>query len=142
MNADGLGHMDGTSVSAVLWLHGDPERMQILRDMRETMSPGQRARLNSPITARRRIEDILKARASGLEEAEKVSSVALLKQQLRERDRKIAELEQKLATQADGLLFDLKRDGVDDIAKTIIGNISEQKAKGIVAAIAANLETS
>ena len=82
MNADGLGHMDGTSVSAVLWLHGDPERMQILRDMRETMSPGQRARLNSAITARRRIEDILKARASGLEEAEKVSSVALLKQQL------------------------------------------------------------
>ena len=36
--------------------------MSILREMRDTMSVGERARLNSPISARQRIEKVLKAR--------------------------------------------------------------------------------
>jgi hypothetical protein len=46
----------------VLWLHDEVGRMSILREMRDTMSVGERARLNSPISARQRIEKVLKAR--------------------------------------------------------------------------------
>jgi hypothetical protein len=54
----------------VLWLGDAPERMQILHELREAMTPGQRSRLNSPITARQRVEAILLARHSGSEETE------------------------------------------------------------------------
>ena len=50
MKSDGLDHMDKTSISAVLWLGDEPERMQMLRELREAMTPGRRSRLNSPIT--------------------------------------------------------------------------------------------
>src|SRR6478672_8735402 len=56
MKADGLDTMDRTSISAVLWLGDEPERLKVLRELREAMTPGQRSRLNSPITARQRVE--------------------------------------------------------------------------------------
>jgi hypothetical protein len=56
MEHDGLDTMDKTSISAVLWLHDAPERLSVLREIRETMTVGQRARLNSPISARQRVE--------------------------------------------------------------------------------------
>ena len=58
MKADGLHTMDKISIAAVLWLGDDPERMRLLRDLREAMTPGQRSRLNSPIRARQRVEAI------------------------------------------------------------------------------------
>ena len=39
--------------------------MTILREIRHTMTVGERARLNSPISARQRVEKVLKARESG-----------------------------------------------------------------------------
>src|SRR5512132_2357148 len=100
MKADGLDTMDRTSISAVLWLGDDPERSQILRELREAMTPGQRSRLNSPITARQRVEAILLARRSGVdEETVRASPVALLKEQLTARDREIAQLKSELAKQ-------------------------------------------
>jgi hypothetical protein len=43
-------------LSHVLWLADDEDRMEILRDIQQNMSPGERARLNSPLTARRKVE--------------------------------------------------------------------------------------
>jgi hypothetical protein len=141
MKADGL--LDPavkTSFTAVLWLGDDPERLQILRELREAMTPGQRSRLNSPITARQRVEAILQARRIGSEETVKVSPVALLKHQIVDQAREIAELQHKLAKREEGSLFDLKHDSADDIATAITGNITEHKAKAIAAAIAARLK--
>jgi hypothetical protein len=52
-----------TTLTAVAWLGDNPERVTILREIREAMTPGQRSRLNSPIAARQRVEAELKARA-------------------------------------------------------------------------------
>ena len=69
MQADGLHTMDRQSITAVLWLNDEPGRVTILREIRETMTVGERARLNSPISARQRVEKILKAREGGTEAA-------------------------------------------------------------------------
>lgn len=141
MKHDGLDGMDKTSLTAVLWLHDDPERMSTLREIRDTMTVGERARLNSPITARQRVEKVLKAREGGTEEAMKTSPMFILKRQVAEQNRQIAHLKEELASAEtrDGSLFDLKRDSADDIVNTIIGNVSAHKAttiaKGVLAAL-------
>jgi hypothetical protein len=141
MKADGLGDdATKTSFSAVLWLGDDPERQRILREMREAMTPGERSRLNSPISARQRVEKILKARAEGTEETVKASPVALLKAQLLEQAKQIATLETRLAKHDDGSLFDLLGDKPDDIASVIVGSVSRSKAEGISKAITARLK--
>jgi hypothetical protein len=143
MKADGL--LDPavkTSFTAVLWLGDDPERIQILRKLREAMTPGQRSRLNSPITTRQRVEAILQARRHGTEETVKASPVALLKHQIVEQAREIAELQHKLAKREEGSLFDLKHDSADDIASTIVGYLSAHKAKSLADGILARLKKS
>jgi hypothetical protein len=143
MKADGLLDPAGkTSFTAVLWLGDDPERIQILRELREAMTPGQRSRLNSPITARQRVEAITQARRHGTEETVKASPVALLKHQIIEQAREIAELQRKLAKHGDGSLFDLKHDSADDIALAIVGNLSAHKAKTLADGILARLKKS
>ena len=139
MKEDGLDTMDTTSRTAVLWLGDDPEHQRVLRELRESMTPGQRSRLNSPISARQRVTKVLEARQSGNEDSLRASPVVLLRTQLAERDRKIAQLEQQLA-KSDGSLFDLKHDTADDIAAAIVGNVGESKAKGIASQIAAKLK--
>ena len=59
-------------------------------------------RLNSPITARQRVEAILQARRHGVEESVKTSPVALLKEAMVEQAREIVELKQKLAKHEQG----------------------------------------
>lgn len=143
MKADGL--LDPavkTSFTAVLWLGDDPERMKVLRELREAMPPGQRSRLNSPITARQRVEAILQARRHGVEESVKASPVALLKEAMVEQAREIVELKQKLAKHEQGSLFDLKHDSADDIASAITGNLSAHKAKSLADGILARLKKS
>jgi hypothetical protein len=144
MKADGLSDPAvKTSFTAVLWLGDDPDRMKILRELREAMTPGQRSRLNSPITARQRVETILQARRDGVdEETVRASPVALLKEQLTAREREIAELKQKLAKHDEGSLFDLKHDSVDAIALAIVGNSSAHKAKTLADGILARLKKS
>ena len=137
MKADGLDA--NHSLSAVLWLGEDPERMRILRELRDAMTPGQRSRLNSPIAARQKVERILKACPGGTEDTVRVSPVGLLKKQITEQAIQIAKLEAKLAKQAEGQ-FDIKRDNADNIAAAIIGNISEYKAEAIATGIATRLK--
>jgi hypothetical protein len=65
-----------TTLTAVAWLDDDLKRMTILREILDNMSPGERSRLNSPISARRRVERVLKARTGGTEEKLRDSPVA------------------------------------------------------------------
>jgi hypothetical protein len=126
LKRDGLDSLNKTSITAVLWLQ-DPEHMTILREIRDAMPTGERARLNSPISARQRVEKVLKARAGGTEDRERVSPVALLRQQIADRDRALAELKIKLDHARGGSLFDLERDSPDAIARVVIDNVSSTK---------------
>ena len=134
MQHDGLGGMDKTSVSALLWLDDESERMSILREIRESMTVGERARLNSPISARQRVEKVLKARERGTEERQKDSPVTLLKRKVAELERDLAEARAKLARKDDGSLFDLRNDPADEIGEVFPGHVSESKFDAIVRA--------
>lgn len=138
MQHDGLDWRDGTvktSLTAVLWLHDDPERMSMLQEMRSAMSPGERARLNSPISARQRVEKVLKARAGAGEETVRTSTLSILKRQLAEKDRENEHLRERLASAEDGSLFDLSRDHADDIVQVIVSKATPHKAKAIASGI-------
>jgi hypothetical protein len=139
LKRDGLGGINKTSISCVLWLHDSPERLSILREIRDAMSVGERARLNSPISAHQRVGKVLKARASGTEANQRTSPVALLKQQLAERDREIAQLNAKLAASRERhrSLFDLRNDTPADIGKAVVGKVPDSKALKIADAIKA-----
>jgi len=130
------------ALTNVLWLTDNPEHVSLLREIRETMSPGERSRLNSPLAARQRVEKVLKARNGGSEESSRISPVAVLKRGLVEREHRIADLEEKLAAveHRDGSLFDLKRDTADDIGRTIVATISASKVKAIIAALTNELK--
>jgi hypothetical protein len=153
MEADGLHTMEKTSITAVLWLNDEPERLQILREMRDTMTIGARARLNSPISARQRVEKILKVRKAAAEAREegrkgepetfRTSPMARLKDLNAEQAREIEHLKERLATaeQRDGSLFDLKRDNAHDIARTIAENIGEGRWKNIKKAVDEHYKT-
>jgi hypothetical protein len=139
---DGMDWKDNTvktSMTAVLWLHDDPERMSILREIRETMTPGERSRLNSPISARQRVENVLKARVGGTEESVRQSPVANLKRRNAELERSLAHAEEKLAAAEarDGSLFDLKRDKAEHIVQVIVSTVTEPRAKAIANGILA-----
>jgi hypothetical protein len=128
------------TMTAVLWLHDRPERLAVLREIRQTLTPGERARLNSPISARQRVEKVLKARERGTEEQMRDSPLTLLKRKNAELERALAEAQTKLARKDDGSLFDLRNDTFHDIGETIVANVSENRAKGIADAIKAALK--
>lgn len=101
------------------------------------MTPGERARLNSPITARQRVEKVLKAREGGTEEKMRASPVTQWKDKVAALERENALLKSKLeaAEKRDGSLFDLQQDTVADIASTIVRRVTELKAHRIAKAI-------
>jgi len=86
-----------TTRTAVTWLDDDLKRMTILCEIRDNKSPGERSRLNSPISARQRVERVLKARTGGTEEKLRDVPVAILKQQKLELARQLAHAEERLA---------------------------------------------
>jgi hypothetical protein len=140
LHRDRLHTMDKASLTAVLWLHDTPTHMSILNEIRACLTEGQRSRLNSPITARQRVEKELKVRSGGIENKLHKSMVASQKHQLAEQERQIAHLDEKLAAaEARGSLFDLQHDNVDNIARAIVGAISAAKAKKLAEAISAAL---
>jgi hypothetical protein len=120
-----------TSFTAVLWLNDDAERITTLRNILAKMSPGERSRLNSPISARQRVEKALKASGDGAEGKPGGSPLRALKDQLAASEREIAELKAKLARHDSGSLFDLKSDSVGNIVEAIVGNVSDYKADAI-----------
>jgi hypothetical protein len=138
LRADGINIHDKsamTAFTAVQWLWDSPENMRILREIRDAMTPGERSRLNSPISARQRVEKILQARAKGTEEKLRESPVKALRKQIAEKDRRIAELEAKLARTEEGSLFDLRNDTADDIGRVVADSVTEHRAEEIAKAI-------
>jgi hypothetical protein len=123
-----------TIMSNIMWLHDEPERLAILREIRDAMTPGERARLNSPGAARQRVEAVLKARKSGTEETLRGSPVTKLREQLVEKDREIAHLKAQLAKADAGSLFDLKHDSAEDIGRVLLEHLSETKFEAVVKA--------
>ena len=133
-----------SSLTAVQWLYEEAERLTTLREIRETMTPGERSRLNSPISAKQRVAAELLARQKAREgggEAEmpKTSPVSILKAKLAEQTRHIAHLEEQLAAADVGSLFDLFKDSANDIGGVIVDKLSEHKAREIGKAITAGL---
>src|SRR5262249_445475 len=120
--------------TAVLWL-GDEhnaERMTILRELRAGMTPGEHSRLNSPKSARHRVEQELKARARGDAAApERVSPLAMAKRRIAQLEHELAQAHAKLARKEDGSLFDLQNDTAADIVTTMVANITTHKAEAI-----------
>jgi hypothetical protein len=147
LEQDGLHTMDKASISAVLWLH-DPEHLQILQEIRATMTIGDRARFNSPITARQRVKKFLDVRAAAAkareegreaepEETIRNSPTARLKNQIAEQTREIEHLKERLAAAEarDGSFFDLRLDKIDTIASVILNRITPGRAEEIARAL-------
>ena len=142
MKLDGLDTMDKTSISAVLWLNDEPERMNgVARNSRHHGGqPAGSAQL-CRISARQRVEKELKVRAGGTEAKTPTSPITILKQSLVEREHKIAHLEEQLAAADAGSLFDLNKDSANDIGDVITSTASENKARNIAKRINDNLRT-
>jgi hypothetical protein len=135
--ADGFNPDDKTMMTgftAVLWLNDDPTRVEMLREIRAAMTPGERSRLNSPISARQRVEKMIKARASGSETKQKDSPIARAHRKIAELERELADTKAKLARVQDGSLFDLRHDNADDIGRVTADTISEGKFDRLAAA--------
>ena len=120
-----------SALTAVLWLGDDPERVRVLRELREAMTPGERSRLNSPISARQRVHRIMTTREHGGDEEASIreSPVALLKKRVVELARENDQLKRK--AESDGSRFDLNDTPAPEIADVIIRVCSEHKASEI-----------
>ena len=141
MEHDGLPQDDKSKsyFSHVLWFNEDGERLNILREIREAMTPGERSRLNTPVAARQRVEAVLKARRGDTEEKVKASPVVLLKDQLAAASREIAQLKAKLERleQRDdhaNVYFDLRKDDAKHIGETMTQHMEELKFDRVVKA--------
>jgi len=149
--ADGIETSDKTSMknfTDVLWLCDKPEHTTILREIREAMTPGERSRLNSPISARQRVQKEITKRtrlAKGLPATPAGSDDERPPSKLKQTEEALARalqekhaLEQKLA-KSDGSLFNLKTDTAADIVATIAANVSDNRAeeigRGLLAAV-------
>lgn len=145
LESEGFKGMERNTISAVLWLHDDKARIDELNAIRSVMTPGQRSRLNSPISARKRIEasinarEITKAREANGNHADapeseiKLSPMAKLKNELADLRREKANLEREYNAlkKNDGSLFDLKRDKIADIVGIMTTAISPRRAEDI-----------
>jgi hypothetical protein len=141
LRRDGLHTMDKKAMTAVLWLHENAEHLAILREIRSTMTEGERSRLNSPITAQQRVRKVLQRRTKDPDNNPHVSPLADLRHQLLEKTREIAHLQERLAAaENDGSLFDLRSDSIDDIARTIVNTIAPARAKKLADTISAKLK--
>jgi hypothetical protein len=141
MKQDGLDTMEKSAVSALLWLQ-NAEHLAILKEIRDGMTDSERARLNSPISARQRVEKLLKARANGNEDKLIVPSpVTTYRERIAEQEREIAALRERLLrSQDNGSLFDLKKDTIENIADTIVEQLPPSRSKGIADAIRKKLK--
>jgi hypothetical protein len=151
MKDDSLDTMDKTSVSAVLWLRDDPEHERILREIRQTMTPGQRSRLNSPISARQRVERVVKVReaARAARDTGAPSEAGAPKKETVKDNllRELEELRGKCETMKNsgGSLFDLQDTPVATIARDIAEELTNSgrfsKFVALQAALAKEIAT-
>jgi hypothetical protein len=119
-----------TVVSCLLWLGDDPQRQIALAELRRAMTPDQRAKLNSPITARQKVEKMLKPKAEGDDDKPESATVKMKAVIVA-----LSEENERLKRAADsGSLFDLQLTSGKGIGETIAKTITEWKWKEIVKA--------
>jgi hypothetical protein len=140
-----------TTFTAVLFFHEEPvqRRLDVLAEIRCDMTAGECARLNSPITARQKVEKALRER--GIMDAAKPPAKAAPKpasdlkcelEQVKARNSELVE-ELHIARGEDGPVFDLRngaefdlrKDALKDIAKKIVMLVSPNRAEKIAHAI-------
>jgi hypothetical protein len=129
-------HFPDGWITDVLWLtnRAFPERMETLVKIREDMTPGERARLNAPGSARQRVRlameaaDAKQAAKAGVEIKKKPTPVQARDEIIRKLNEKVAQLERR----TDGSLFDLKHDTSEAISTVIASTISESRWRDIV----------
>jgi hypothetical protein len=115
--------------------------LRTLREIQEEMSLGERARFNSPITARQRVTKKLAEKYAPPEPGEVPEKGPTEKEKLKESVRRLEEdltaahAKIKQLEKLDGGLFDLVHDTANDIAATIVRSISPTKAGDIARAI-------
>jgi hypothetical protein len=63
----GLHTADTKQLTAVLWLHSDPERLAVLDEIRSALTDGQCSRLNTPTAAQQRVRQLLRPGADKIE---------------------------------------------------------------------------
>jgi hypothetical protein len=147
----GLNHLDGGTVSAVLWLTDPREktksgedhltRKEVLDGILKQLTPGQRSRLASPISARQRVQKRiaeLEASESATDNASDDAKIEKPLSKLKQTEQMLAkalqekhQLEEQLRRKDDGSLFDLKNDTVENIVMAIASNVSPNKAESI-----------
>jgi hypothetical protein len=105
--------------TALMWLGDDPERLAMLMEIRDGMTPGQRSRLNSPISAKQRVLQALKQRTGKDGKAKQARVNIDYTEQLAAKDSEIASLRERLAKSGESR-FDLALDTTDDIAAVFV----------------------
>jgi hypothetical protein len=130
MKRDGLDTADKNTkkmMSHVLWLYDEPERLQTLSALREAMTPWERARLNSPITARQQVEKALRPPPNGAAPPRRAN----IREKLAETEAKLAAAEARIAELTADLppfaQFDLQRDKVADLADVAVRLMTRNK---------------
>ena len=135
---DGINTNDKNAIKCftdVAWLHDDPERMTVLRELLQVLTPGERARVNSPITARLRVVAEQKRRDNpNPGPTVRASQIRILTDQVAEQTRTIAHLQEQLAGVEAGSRFDLSRDSVDTIVRVFIDPTTMPRRKAIAIA--------
>jgi hypothetical protein len=124
------------ALTAVLWLGDDQERIAILHEIRSEMSPGERARLNSPVSARRRIKETLDARAQQANPPPRPPTpLQAAKRMIADLQGELEEVKAQLARSEDGSLFDLRNDTAEAIATAVVANVNTHKAEAIAKSV-------
>jgi hypothetical protein len=122
--------------TAILWLQS-PEHKAALAEIRSSMTPGQLARLNSPITARQKVErklGITTVKPKPVKEPTDPDALAERNKEL------VEELASEKALRADDAsVFDVTAGTVQSVARTIVGQVSPDRARKIARAILAEI---
>ncbi len=111
--------------SSLLYL-ASPENRMVVDDLRRAMSDTERMQVTHPDSMAKRVRRFLKDRGDTASKR-RMSPVERLKAEN-------AELIRRVASQADGSLFDFHRDAVEDIAAVMVG-ASRRRAERIARAV-------
>lgn len=130
MERHGFVSMKKADASDALWLVDDPDRLATLRELQATMTPAERARLNSRRTVRRHVIDRLQAR-EGRAAPARPAPVTVLKQRLNDTLAELDEVRDRLAAHEANLeRFNFEADSAKNIAR-VLAEWRSAKARAI-----------
>lgn len=111
------------------------EHLADIVEMRAGWTPSERAKVNHPTSMAQRLREFLHRAPVDPPAKRNVSPMALLKDKNEQLMRSNLDQAERIAAlearEGDGSLFDLARDDPADIARAIVGNVSQHKARAI-----------